>query len=388
MKTLILALLLSTHCYAEEAKTQNKIPEKMQQLYAALGDILVYSSSPDRFSDKSNRSKIEDHLKTLSTLSHSMNDREFKGEKSDPTLSILSGYLNEETKTAYTAFKNGKTEFARGIVRGIPGTCIACHSRNDSGAQFDKLGIDPSDSNLKPLERAEFYAATRQFDRAEKEFLKIIEDDQIASTDPYTWEHAIRQSITIAVRVKKDPALAKKIVETALNSKKSAYYVRADLKQWKTSIEQWTKELKKTPKSENGFLAEGMRLITDAHKLQKYPMDHSADILYLRASNVFYDLIQKAPAGKHISQALMMQGVCNEVLSPRGFEDLHRLYYESCIRKSPHSPIAMDCYRRYEQSTILSYTGSAGTALPEEIKQKLLDLFTLSISKGSPEQIF
>jgi hypothetical protein len=168
MKTLILALLLSTHCYAEEAKTQNKIPEKMQQLYAALGDILVYSSSPDRFSDKSNRSKIEDHLKTLSTLSHSMNDREFKGEKSDPTLSILSGYLNEETKTAYTAFKNGKTEFARGIVRGIPGTCIACHSRNDSGAQFDKLGIDPSDSNLKPLERAEFYAATRQFDRAER----------------------------------------------------------------------------------------------------------------------------------------------------------------------------------------------------------------------------
>jgi hypothetical protein len=117
-------------------------------------------------------------------------------------------------------------------------------------------------------------------------------------------------------------------------------------------------------------------------------MDHSADILYLRASNVFYDLIQKAPAGKHISQALMMQGICNEVLSPRGFEDLHRLYYESCIRKSPHSPIAMDCYRRYEQSTILSYTGSAGTALPEEIKQKLLDLFTLSISKGSPEQIF
>ncbi len=388
MKIALIALLMTSLSFAEETKTNPRVSEKMQKLYLTLSDILVNSSSSERFSNPKNRSAIEDQLKTLSTLSHSMNDREFKGNSTDPTLTILSGYLSDETKTAFTAFKNGKYEFSRGIVRSLPGTCIACHSRNDSGAQFDQLAIEPSDQSLKPMERAEFYAATRQFDRAEKDFLKIIEDQQIASTDPYTWEHAIRQSLTIAVRVKKNPQMAKKIVEAALAQKKSSYYIRSDLQQWNHSIEQWIKEMKKTPKSETGMLAEGMRLITEAHKLQKYPMDHSADILYLRASTVFYDLIQKAPTGKNVSQALMMEGICNEVLSPKGFQDLHRLYYESCIRKSPNSPIAMDCYRRYEQSTVQGYTGSAGTSVPEDIKQKLLDLFSLSVSKGSVDQVY
>ena len=386
MKTLILLTLISLPSFAAESKPANPVPAKMQKLYLTLSDLLTHSSSSERYSDKSNKSKIEEDLKILSTLSHTMNDREFKGEKSDPTLTILSGYLNEESKSAYDAFKNGKFEYSRNIVRALPGTCIACHSRTDNGAQFDKLGLEPSEGNMSAIEKAEFYAATRQFDRAEKEFLSIIENEKTASEDPYTWEQAIRQSVTVAIRVKKDAQLAKKIIDSALTQKKAAFYVKQDLAQWKKSVDQWLKEPKRTIKTEKGLYAEGARLISEAHKLQKFPMDHSADISYLRASSLYYDLIQLAPTGKHVSEALMMQGICNEVLSPKGFEDLHRLFYEACIRKSPHTQTAMDCYRNYERSTIQGYTGSAGVSVPEDIKQKLLDLFSLSVSKGNVDQ--
>lgn len=388
MKTLIPLILITIPSFAADTTPVSAVPAKMQKLYLTLSDLLTHSSSEERYSDKNNRSKIEEDLKSLSTLSHSMNDREFKGEKSDPTLGILSGYLREETATAYEAFKTGKTEYSRNIVRALPGTCIACHSRTNQGAQFEKLALEPSAGNLSIVEKAEFYAATRQFDRAEKGFLSIIENEKTATEDPYTWEHAIRQSLTIAIRVKKDPELAKKIIDSALIQKKAAFYVRQDLSQWKKSVDQWLKEPKRTIQSEKGLYAEGARLISDAHKLQKFPMDHSADISYLRASSIYYDLIQIAPNGKYASEALLMEGICNEVLSPKGFEDLHRLYYESCIRKSPHSGIAMDCYRRYERSTVQGYTGSAGVSLPDDIKQKLLDLFTLSVTKGKVDQYF
>ncbi len=388
MKTLIPLILITIPSFAADTTPVSAVPAKMQKLYLTLSDLLTHSSSEERYSDKNNRSKIEEDLKSLSTLSHSMNDREFKGEKSDPTLGILSGYLREETATAYEAFKTGKTEYSRNIVRALPGTCIACHSRTNQGAQFEKLALEPSAGNLSIVEKAEFYAATRQFDRAEKGFLSIIENEKTATEDPYTWEHAIRQSLTIAIRVKKDPELAKKIIDSALIQKKAAFYVRQDLSQWKKSVDQWLKEPKRTIQSEKGLYAEGARLISDAHKLQKFPMDHSADISYLRASSIYYDLIQIAPNGKYTSEALLMEGICNEVLSPKGFEDLHRLYYESCIRKSPHSGIAMDCYRRYERSTVQGYTGSAGVSLPDDIKQKLLDLFTLSVTKGKVDQYF
>ncbi len=384
----LITLLFLNSAHAEEALKKQSVPETMQKLYKTLSEVLTNSSSEERFSNKSNRSQIEEQLKTLSTLAHSIKDQGFAGDKSDPTLSILSGYLSEETNSAYSAFKGGRNEFSRSIVQTLPGTCIACHSRNNFGPQFDKLALEPSDQLLKPMERAEFYAATRQFDRAEKEFLAIIENTETASNDPYLWEHAIRQSLTIAIRVKKDIQLAKKIINTSLNQKKIAYTVKEDLIQWKKSIDRWATEPKVSVKSEKGLYSEGMRLISEAHQLQKFPMDHSADVVYLRASSVYYDLIQIAPNGKHVSEALLMQGVCNEVLSPRGFEDLHRLYYEACIKKSPHTPIAMDCYRHYERSTIQGYTGSAGTALPEEIKQKLLDLFSQSMPKGSADTIY
>jgi len=362
--------------------------ETMQKLYKTLTAILTDSSCEERFCSKDSHDRVAEELKTLSSLSHLMKSKEYSGDKADPTLSILSGYLYDEVNAANSAFKAGKSEYARTLIHALPSTCIACHSRNETGPQFDQLAFEPTDTSLKPIEKAEFYAATRQFDRAEKGFLAIINSGESASNDPYTWEHAIQQSLTIAVRVKKDPQLAKKIIDSALEQKKAAVYVKEDLQQWKKSVQAWLKEPKRTVASEKGFYNEGARLISEAHQLQKYPMDHSADVLYLRASSAYYDLIQFAPNGNHVSEALLMQGICNEVLNPRGFEDLHRLYYEACIKKTPHSFVALDCYRRYERSTVLGYTGSGGTAVPEEVKQKLLDLFSQSVSNGNGGKVY
>jgi len=391
-KLLFLSIFLVSTAMAQEPSptpaTTAATTATMQKLYSTLSAILTDSSCDERFCSKDSHDRVGEELKTLSSLAHTMKDKTFSGDKTDPTLSVLSGYLNDEVNAAYSAFKAGKTEYARTLIHGLPSTCIACHSRNDNGTQFTALPMEPTDAGIKPIEKAEFYAATRQYDRAEKAFLDIIKSEDSANNDPYTWEHAIQQGLTIAIRVKKDPNLAKKIVDSALDQKKAAIYVRDDLTQWKKSIQEWLKEPKRSAVSEKALYKEGGRLISEAHRLQKYPMDHSGDVLYLRASSTYYDLIQNAPTSDHVSEALLMQGICNEVLNPRGFEDLHRLYYEACIKKTPHSLIAMDCYRRYERSTVQGYTGSAGTAVPEEVKQKLLDLFSQSVAKGTPAQVY
>jgi len=38
----------------------------------------------------------------------------------------------------------------------------------------------------------------------------------------------------------------------------------------------------------------------------------------------------------------------------------------------------VDCYRRYEQSIFFGYTGSAGTGLPEDVRNKLKELKNLA----------
>ena len=315
MKIVIFLMLFLTSSSIAELNQPNA-PETMQTLTKALSEILTSSSSQARFTDPANHAKIAEQIKQFSTLAHTVKNKLFTEDKSDPTIAILSNYLSESISSADSAFKNGNSEYAREIIKSIPGTCISCHSRKDLGSQF-KFNFEPSDSFLTTIERAEFYASTRQFDRAGKGFLEIIENPTIVTNDPYSWELAIKRYLVIAIRIKKDPVLAKKIITTALTQKKIASTTKEDLIQWKKSITKWMKEPKASAKSEKSLYSEGKRLTDEAHQLQKYPMDHSADILYLRASFVYYDLIQLAPNGKNVSKALLMEGISNEVLSPR-----------------------------------------------------------------------
>ncbi len=361
---------------------QTKWKEKMQGLYQSLSDLLTDVCSDERYYDSKNAARIEREIKSISTFSHELNKNSKEPAQADPTLQLFSGFLANETNEAYRSFRDGQIGYARDILRSVPGNCLACHSRNASGPDFVSLPLEPS-AALKPIEKAEFYAATRQFDRAIELYQKVIRGQEKPKLDFYGLEKAERDALLIAVRFKRDPALAKAIVQSALDNTESPRFLKDDAAQWKKSIEEWELEVPREIKTEEGLYAESQRLIARARTVQTYSMDHSADIIYLRASTTLYDLVQAAPNGKHVSEALLLLGMCYEVLSPHRMENLHNVYYEACIERSPHSEIARTCYRRYEQSMYLGFTGSAGTHLPQEIKKHLLDLWAIAMkNKG------
>lgn len=50
--------------------------------------------------------------------------------------------------------------------------------------------------------------------------------------------------------------------------------------------------------------------------------------------------------------------------------------------KYPEAPVAAKCYEAYEEETELSYTGSAGMHLPDDVKTELNELKKLVKNKG------
>jgi hypothetical protein len=241
--------------------------------------------------------------------------------------------------------------------------------------------LEPSGKGgaLSQVERGEFYAATRQFDRAQNEFIGVINNPEVAKNLPLDWIKAVHDSLAIAVRVKRDPDLARNVATAVLTTDNAPVFERQDAVQWKASIDDWHQELPRIPQTETGLYAEMVRLMSKAHDTQKYPADHSGDVYYLRASSVAHDLLQMAPNGPLAPEALLMEGICYEVLSPVNLEDLHGIYYEACIRRAPHTPTAELCYRRYEQSTFFDYTGSAGMEIPADVREKMLELGGLAV---------
>jgi hypothetical protein len=392
MLILFLTLALRTAAADEFTSVQNKVrwSDKMQGLYKTLASLLTDVSSDKRFFDPVNKVRIEREAQQLTSLAHDLNQKGSGGKSAekaesimtsvdaDPTIPLVAGLLSRESKRAVTEFKRGHREYARSILRSIPSYCIACHTRNASGPQFAELPIEPSSSSLTTFERGEFYAASRQFDRAQQEFIHVIKDSQTAGNYNFDWESAIGQSLAIAVRVKQDPKQALEIIQDVLDTKNGPLSVKENAKVWKTSVQQWIDEPRHLMASEEERYNEVLRLMAKAQEAQKYPIDRTADIYYLRASAATHNLLQADSHGIHVGEALLLAGVAYEVLHPIKTEDLHELYYEACIQRSPHTAIASLCFQRYEQSTIYGFTGSSGTDLPFDIRMKILELRTLS----------
>ena len=358
-------------------KNEAKWREKMQELYHSLVEITTDTSSEQRFNSPENRSRIEKNAKKLMDRAHELGQKGVSPD-ADPTIQMIAGLFQDETKRAYLALKHGNRAYARGVLNQVGSYCIACHTRNPSGPSFTSLPLEPTSKTLSVLEQGRFYAATRQYDRAFDAFLKVVDDSAAPVQRPLEWEQAIRSGLSIAVRVKKDPDQAQSLVERVIGAKKAPFFLRQDALKWKESIAAWREEIPRRALTEEGLYVEAMQLIAQARELQKYPMDHAADVLYLRATAVLHELMQKAPQGRHVQDALFMAGVCYDVLRPLNLDDLHEIYYEACIKKVPHSPTAEVCYRRYEQSTYEGYTGSSGTHIPGEVREKLDQLEKLA----------
>jgi hypothetical protein len=351
---------------------------KMQELYKALSELLTDVTSNGRFNDPKNKVRIQAEAEKLASLVHDLNKKEMIRVDVDPTVQMVAEMLGRETKHAAAELKRGNRDYARTILRSVPTYCIACHTRNASGVQFSELPLEPSSGSLSPVERGQFFAASRQFDRAQDQFKSVIQDPETAVTNIFEWEQAVHQSLAIAVRVKNDPAQAREIAKTILKTPNAPSFMKEDAKTWMVSINEWQQELPHHEMTEEGLYAEAVRLMGKARETQKYPMDRTADVYYLRASAATHDLLQVAPKGMHSGEALLLAGLSYEVLSPVNMEDLHEAFYGACIRSAPHSPTAEICYRRLEADITADFTGSAGTDIPEDVRLSLKDLQQVS----------
>ncbi len=341
--------------------------ERMQALSSALKELLMDSSSAERFESPVNRNRIQANLKALSQLAHEVEAGAMASQApdADPSLAFFSGFLNENASRAALAFQKGSFPYARHLVQGTISSCIGCHTRHGQGPQFD-LEIEKT-GHLSPLERAELLTALRNFGPALKEYQKIVSDTDFASVHPQEWKKAVRQALVLSVRVKEDPGGAKKIVASALANSKAPALLKETLTAWERDLKKWKEE----PRADSSTLSDAEKLLGEADRSRNYPADHSSDVLYLRATTVLHDYLERHPKDGDTARALLLTGTAYEALEGLGLWSLPELYYKSCIRMSPGTDVAKSCYQSYEKSVYQSYTGSAGTSLPSEIKSEL-----------------
>ena len=347
---------------------------KMKELQKNLSSLLIQSSSDQEFANPVNKKEIERELKSFTNLTHGLDQSNILLD-ADPAVKFLPNQLSSDTQEAYLAFREGNTKYSRSLLRTTANFCIACHSMSSAELQLNK-DFFQIPKNLKPFELAQFFAVSRQFDGAIENDIKAINE---SSMDRADLEEAVYQGLAIAIRVKNKPSIALELVQAVISSTYTPVYLKMNAMEWKKSIQDWESKKKTPAETESAYFNQIKKLLDQASKVKKFPMDRSADILYLRASGMLHELIRVFPQSNQLSEAFYLQGICYDVLSSRKLESMSNIYFEACMRSAPHSATAENCYRRYEENIYFAYSGSTGNQLPEEIKSKLIELWTISI---------
>jgi tetratricopeptide (TPR) repeat protein len=296
----------------------------------------------------------------------------------DPSLKVIASRLETDAKEALDAFRAGNLNYSRYKLGRVSRDCFQCHSRTSGGPEFKDFNMNIHEAGLKPSELADIYAATRQFDRAIEVLQKSISSKEVAANERFEYQRSVRNLLALAVRVKQDPKMSMEIVDKVLANPSTPEYLKEDAGFWKQSIAKWQKE---ETRKQKPSLEKAKKLIAEGKSAQEYPLDGHSDVSYLRASAILHAYLDTTKGSAQLAEAMYHLGRSYEVLNDIGQWFLQDSYFESCIRTAPKTKIAERCYRRYELSQFMGYSGSAGMSLPEIEKERMKELKALAFGK-------
>lgn len=353
----------------------------MQDLQETLTNLLPLAVDPKQYNAPENKKEIQSGVKKLLALSKNVRHSQEVALK-DPSVVFISNAFTEDLERIDESLAAGKREYARyGLVH-LTSYCIECHTRTSTGPSFRSPALEQTVKKLEPLERGEFLMATRQFDAALQEFSDYIDAKLAQKGDFADLDKAVRYSLAATVKYMKDPKKSLAIVEKIRKSKNAPYYLKQNARGWELAIREWMKEPKPKDFSPESVLKRARQWITRGQQLHVGMVDRGGDIYFLRALSDLHLLLVSQKNKQQLGEALYLTGLGYEATRDLGIWNLHENYYETCVRRVPHTEWAKKCFKRFQESVYFGYTGSAGTQVPLDVVRKLESLKSLAFRPG------
>jgi hypothetical protein len=368
MKKIITAALFAGLSLHAATKDKGEWKATMNRLSKALAETVPYLYPDPKLDEKGLTAKVRE----LHELTKNLDLKTAHGMKipdDDPALPYIASMFRQEVERAYLSLQEGHAEYGKSVLRSSVSYCITCHTRHDAGSQFPLLA-----AFAKPLERAswierlEFQTASRQYDTVLSEVMgQLKSPGRPPGMSALDLERGARMALSLLVRIKKDPDRAALLAAAMGSSPSATLSMKEAAKVWQKDLGDWKSERNRKFESDAEILAEARRL-TSANLT-----DH-AEVRFLRATVLMHDLLQRNPSGEKAAEALYLAGRAYNQLGEIGMWSLHEFYYVACIDKAPHTAVAESCYKAYEESMVLGYSGSSGIHIPKAVREHLAAL--------------
>src|SRR5579885_892191 len=183
----------------------------MRQNFQAMFELQRLAADPKKFADPRNAKVIRERVEQLAGISHILPQVMGQGR---PGQAAIAGVLSQYLSDLKTHLDRGNPEYLRNRVRTATSFCFECHTSLANQKSVKDLEKRLDGADFPPAAKAEFYAATRQFDQAVQAYDELLSrgGKGIGSEDiPET----VRNALSVSVRAKRDPKLTMDYLDKA-----------------------------------------------------------------------------------------------------------------------------------------------------------------------------
>ena len=363
---LLAAALLAPPAAAADEKADAAWRATMDRIFAAMQVAVPLSLDDERFADPAERETIRGALALLAANSDQL---EAHGRSRDAGLAYLSRSLARDSRDVQRRFENGRTDEARFLLHELTSTCVACHSRlpaEDSFPLGERFVEETAVAALPLDERARLETATRQFDHALATHEALFAALEWTPDDVSLMGH-VDDYLEIALRVKRDPARARRALERFAKREPMSPSLRANVAAW---IEALGELETRTPAADP--VADARDLLARADAAEKKTSARRALVWYMAASAA----LQRYVAGQvepspELAEAYWLLGRIESRIGRALWLSESEVYLEWAIRMAPKSEFAPEAYALLEEIVRGSWTGSGGEHVPQDVESRL-----------------
>lgn len=348
-------LVFSTALYAEE------VSKEMRQVYAAYKNLQTFLTKPQTFEDSKNEKEIRSLLQNISKNFHRVDEMSSRYQK-EPGFVATAELVHEMLDDSYKRFNEGNKSYALWRLRGLNAHCITCHATYNVKLQFEDNSSETA--GLPPIDRADFYFSSRQFERASEAYLEIVEKD-LSGHETFG---ALKKWLIVQTRVSADAKEAQQTLTRLLPKLELPVYEKEEIESWIASLKSWPADKKKLE------LADIERLIRQSTSID--PLSNEIDeVSLLRATALLHDLLPTLKSKEDRSRALYLLGFSYNKLRSFFIDELPEIYLRLSIEESPGSKNAKSAFELYKEIVTLAFTGSSGTEVPSDVRVNLMELY-------------
>jgi hypothetical protein len=346
----------------------------MKEALASLATVQPLLASPEAFRDPANRASVMKALETLARLEHPF------VRSASTSSDNVARLFGRQLAAAKAEFERGRTESARYRAQTVSQLCIGCHVR-EPAADFADAEKVAAGLKLPPLQQAQFFATTRQLDRALE--LWKVELAKPVKLEPQLFEQldALRLALRVTVPMRDDARLVRALLVPQLTRKDLPEFVRNELVAWERDAKAWEAErFVAAGKSAPELVAKAKALVAAAQAERVVTAQPMHLIKLLRAASYLDEALRREPAGALRGEVLYLLGVVHATVVDAPLWELEWMYLEACIREFPRTALARTCGARLKSRTFVIW--NANRDIPADAWTAMSELMALTLPEG------